>query len=164
MAHPLYGASVPVFLQFLQALSKLIDKAATSGVPEAHILEARLAPDMFPFPRQIQIATDVAKGAVARLTGTEAPSWPDEEGTLAELKARVAKAMEHLQGVDPAAFQGAEARTIELTASGHQLRFDGGGYLHGFAIPNFFFHVTTAYGLLRKEGVKLGKPNFFGAD
>ena len=163
MAHPLYDASVPIFLHFLQALSKLIDKATASGVPEAQILQSRLAPDMFAFPRQIQIATDMAKGAVARLTGTEPPSWPDEETTVAELKARLATAMEHLQGVDPEAFQGAEARTIELTASGHQLRFDGGGYLHGFAIPNFFFHVTTAYGLLRKEGVPIGKPDFFGA-
>ena len=164
MAHPLYDASVPTFLHFLQALSKLIDKAAASGVPEAQILEARLAPDMFPFPRQVQIATDLAKGAVARLTGEPAPSWPDDEATLAELKARVAKALDHLGAVSPDAFEGSETRQIELTASGRQLRYTGQTYLHSFAIPNFFFHVTTAYGLLRKEGVKLGKPDFFGAD
>ena len=164
MAHPLYDASVPTFLHFLQALSKLIDKAAASGLPEAQILEARLAPDMFPFPRQVQIATDLAKGAVARLTGEPGPSWPDDEATLAELKGRLAKAMDHLGAVSPEAFEGSESRQIEITASGRELRYTGQTYLHGFAIPNFFFHVTTAYALLRKEGVKLGKPDFFGAD
>ena len=164
MAHPLYQSSVPIMTAFLQALSKLIDKAAASGVPEAQILESRLAADMFPFPRQVQIATDMAKGAIGRLTGQTPPSWPDDEATLAELKARVAKALDYLATVSPEAFEGSEARTIELTASGRQLRFDGTSYLHGFALPNFFFHLTTAYGLLRKEGVKLGKPDFFGAD
>ena len=164
MAHPLYDASVPVFVSFLQALSKLIDRAAESGIAEARILEARLAPDMFPFPRQVQIATDLAKGAIARLTGQPAPSWPDDEATLAELKTRLAKAMDHLGAVSPEAFEGSESRQIEITASGRELRYTGQTYLHGFAVPNFFFHVTTAYALLRKEGVKLGKPDFFGAD
>ena len=164
MAHPLYDASVPIFTHFLQALSRLIDKAAESGVPEAQILEARLAPDMFAFPRQVQIATDMAKGAVGRLTGTQPPSWPDDEASLADLKVRLAKALAYLQSADPEAFEGSESREIELTASGRQLRFTGASYLHGFATPNFFFHVTTAYGLLRNAGVKLGKPDFFGAD
>jgi hypothetical protein len=164
MPHPLYDASVPTLLMFLQALSKLIDKAEQSGVAEAQIIEGRLAPDMFPFPRQIQIATDLAKGAVGRLTGQTPPSWADDETTLAELKARIAKAIAYVGSAQPEAFEGAEGRTIELKASGRDLRFDGTSYLLRFALPNFFFHVTTAYGILRAQGVKLGKPDFFGAD
>jgi hypothetical protein len=164
LPHPLYEASVPTLTMFLQALSKLIDKAEASGVPEAQIVEGRLAPDMFPFPRQIHIATDVAKGAVARLTGQTPPSWPDDETTLSELKARVAKAIAYVGSIPPEAFEGAEARTIELKASGRDLRFDGTNFLLRFALPNFFFHVTTAYGILRAQGVKLSKPNYFGAE
>ena len=164
MPHPLYEASVPTLLMFLQALSKLIDKAERSGVAETQILDARLAPDMFPFPRQIQIATDLAKGAMGRLTGQTPPSWADDEATLAELKARIAKAIDYVGSFQPEAFEGAEVRTIELKASGRDLRFDGANYLLRFALPNFFFHVTTAYAILRAQGVKLGKPDFFGAD
>ena len=164
MTHPLYEASVPTFLMFLQALSGLIDKAEQSGIAEAQIVEGRLAPDMFPLPRQIQIATDIAKGAVARLTGQTPPSWADDETTLAEFKARVAKAIAYVGSIPPEAFEGAEGRTIELKASGRDLRFDGTSFLLRFALPNFFFHVTTTYGILRAQGVKLAKPNFFGAD
>ena len=163
MTHPLYEASVPTLLLFLQSLSRLIDKAAASGVPEAQILESRLAPDMLPFPAQVRIATDMAKAAVSRLTGQSPPVWADEETTLAELKDRVARAIAFVGEARPEAFEGSEARVIELTAGARQLRFDGTGYLLRFALPNFFFHVTTAYGLLRKEGVTLGKPDFFGA-
>lgn len=162
MNQPLFDASVPTFTLFLEALSRLIDKAAGSGVPEARILESRIAPDMFAFPRQVQIATDMAKLAIARLTDREAPVWPDEEASLAELKERVATALAYVSAVSPVSFEGAEGRTIEITASGHALRFDGAGFLHRFCLPNFYFHLTTAYALLRKEGVPLGKPDFFG--
>ncbi len=164
MTHPLYDASVPTFLMFLKALSRLIDKAQASGIPEEQIMASRLAPDMHPFPRQIQIATDVAKGAIGRLTQQTPPVFADDETTLDQLKARIARAMEFIGSARPEQFEGAESRAIEMKASGRDLRFDGTSYLLRFATPNFFFHVTTAYGLLRKEGVPLGKPDFFGAE
>ena len=163
MNHPLFDASVPTFTLFLEALERLLDKAAASGIPEAQIMAARLAPDMHPFPRQVQIATDMAKAGVARLTDREAPSWPDTEASLAELKERVATALAYVSAVSPASFEGSELRTIELKASGRDLRFDGAGYLHRFCLPNFYSHLTTAYALLRKEGLPIGKPDFFGA-
>jgi len=162
MNHPLFDASVPTFVMFLEALERLLDKAAASGIPEERILEARLAPDMHPFPRQIQIATDMTKAGIARLTDREAPSWPDTESSLAELRERVGKALAYVSAVSPASFEGAEARTIELKASGRDLRFDGTGYLHRFCLPNFYFHLSMAYALLRKEGLPIGKPDFFG--
>jgi hypothetical protein len=162
MNQPLFDASVPTFTMFLEAQARLLDKAAASGVPEDRIMAARLAPDMFPFPRQVQIATDMAKLGIARLTDREAPSWPDTEASLAELKERVATALAYVSAVSPASFEGSEARMIEIKASGRDLWFDGAGFLHRFILPNFFFHTTTAYALLRAEGVPLGKPDFFG--
>lgn len=162
MNQPLFDASVPTFIMFLEAMGRLIDKAAASDIPEDRIMAARMAPDMHPFPRQVQIATDMAKLAIARLTDREAPVWPDTEASLAELKARVSTALSYVSAVSPESFAGAEARTIELTASAMPLKFDGAGFLHRFCLPNFYFHASMVYALLRKEGVPLGKKDFFG--
>lgn len=162
MSHPLYDASVPVFSSFLSGLPRLMDKALAAGVEEAALMEARLAPDMFAFPPQVQIATDMAKLAVARLTGREPPSWPDTEATVEELKARVETALAYLEATPPEAFEGAEARTVEMKASGVPLKFVGAEFLHRFCAPNFYFHMATAYGLVRAQGVSLSKRDYFG--
>jgi len=159
----LYDASVPVFTQILSALSKILDKAAASGIPEARLMEARLAPDMFAFPRQVQIATDHAKGATARLTGASVPAYADDEAALSDLKARIERTLAFVGEAPRDGFEGAEARQIELKAGGRELSFDGRTYLLHFALPNFFFHATTAYDILRKEGVALGKRDFLNA-
>jgi hypothetical protein len=118
---------------------------------------------MHPFPRQIQIASDAAKGCAARLTGQEAPSFPDTETTFPELKERIAKTADYLKGVRREAFEGAEKRAIEIkTPRGDAFHFDGKDFVADFALPNFFFHVTTAYDLLRHKGIEIGKRDFLG--
>lgn len=160
----LYEASAPVFVRSLRNMERWLDKAgawAEAGPGEAALLEARLAPDMRPFPAQIQLASDSAKGAVARLTGVAAPAMADTEGSLAELRDRIVRTVAFVEGVDAGAYAGAEEREVVLrTPSGAGWRWTGRDYLTGFALPNFFFHVTTAYGLLRGAGVELGKPDF----
>ena len=161
MSFSVYQASAPVFVRALRAMPAWIDKAIAEGRDETAIMEARLAPDMRPFPAQIQMASDSAKGAIARLTGVEAPSMLDTEATLSELKERCAKTIAFIEGVDASAFDGAEDRQVELKfPNGMGYRFNGAEYLTGFAIPNFFFHVTAAYALLRAEGVAVGKPDY----
>ena len=162
MSFGLYDASAPVFVRALTALSALLDKAQAQGFDEAKLLEARLAPDMRPFPAQIQMASDSAKGAVARLTGTENPSMADTETSFAELKARIEATIAFIRSVEPSAFEGGEDRDVVLKFPGGEQHFNGGAYLTGFALPNFFFHVTTAYALLRSAGVELGKRDFLG--
>jgi hypothetical protein len=162
MALTLYDAATPIFARGLNSLSGLIDTAVGHGVDEAAIMEARLAPDMRPFPSQIQMASDAAKGAVARLTGVAAPSMPDEEASFAELKDRIGRTLAFIESVDRSAFDGAETRDVVVKVPGHELRFHGQGYLTSFAIPNFYFHVSMAYALLRQAGVPLGKQNFLG--
>lgn len=162
MSFGLYDASAPVFVRALTALSALLDKAQAQGFDEAKLLEARLAPDMRPFPAQIQMASDSAKGAVARLTGTENPSMADTETSFAELKARIEATIAFIRSVEPSAFEGGEDRDVVLKFPGGEQHFKGGAYLTGFALPNFFFHVTTAYALLRAAGVELGKRDFLG--
>lgn len=162
MSFGLYDASAPVFVRALTALSALLDKAQAQGFDEAKLLEARLAPDMRPFPAQIQMASDSAKGAVARLTGTENPSMADTETSFADLKARIEATIAFIRSVEPSAFEGGEDRDVVLKFPGGEQHFKGGAYLTGFALPNFFFHVTTAYALLRAAGVELGKRDFLG--
>lgn len=158
MSFDIYQASVPVFANSLRNMSAWLDKAAAN---EATLLEARLAPDMYPLPRQFQAASDAAKGAVARLAGIEAPSMPDTEASFAELKARVARTIAFIEGVSPEALAGAAERELELRfPNGMGYRFTGAQFLTGFALPNFFFHVTTAYAILRAGGVGLGKIDF----
>ena len=166
MTLSLHDVSVPVFRQMLRALSDILDKAAAQrrarGINPATLIEARLAPDMFPLARQVQIATDHAKGATARLAGREVPSYADDEMSFDELKARIGKTLAFLDGVPPDAFDGSETRDIVLKAGGREMRFDGHTYLLHFALPNFFFHVTTVYAILRANGIEIGKRDFMG--
>ncbi len=161
MSLELYDASVPVFVQSLESLSDWMDRARSFGLAEPRLIEARLAPDMLAFPGQIQRASDTAKNAVARLTGIPAPSMPDTETSIDELKARCRATITFLRAVDRAAFGDAEGREIVLPYPRlGTLRFTGATYLTGYALPNFFFHVVTAYGLLRGAGVPLGKADY----
>lgn len=160
MSFTLYDASAPVFIQGLENMSAWLDKAATEKA-ESDLIDAQLAPDMRPLTAQFQMASDSAKNAIGRLCGIEAPSMPDTEASFAELKERCARTVAFIQSVAPDAFEGAETRTVELKfPNGMGYRFSGSGYLTGFALPNFFFHATTAYALLRANGVTLGKPDF----
>lgn len=157
---------VPYFVHSLTALSKILDKAeafaeARKLKPEV-IPQLRLIADMFPFARQVMIATDHAKGASARLSGTENPSFADTETTLAELKARIAKTIAFITTIPDAAFDGAEAKTITVKAGPRELSFPAAQYLHGYAVPNFYFHMATAYNILRSNGVEVGKVDFLG--
>ncbi len=158
----MYDVSVPVFIRAFENLSRQIDKAAASGIAEKDLVEARLAPDMYPLSGQVQRASDTAKASLARLTGLDVPSFPDDETTLDALKARIAKTVDLLRGASPAAFEGAETRTVEMKPGGRAISFDGRSYLLTFALPNFFFHVTTAYAILRHQGVAIGKLDYLG--
>lgn len=160
----LHETSVPVFVHFLRSLSVILRKAeahcAAKKIDPAIILNARLFPDMFALTRQVQIASDAAKGAGARLAGAAVPSWPDEEKTFEELQGRIGRTIDFLSGLKPEQFEGAESRDISLKAGGRELNFRGLAYLETWAKPNFFFHVTTAYAILRHNGIELGKPDF----
>ncbi|MFP5429493.1 MAG: DUF1993 family protein [Gammaproteobacteria bacterium] len=167
MAFSTYDASVPVFRQMLGSLSTLLEKAeshAKSSCMDVNdLLEARLAPDMFTFTRQIQIACDHAKGCVARLAGVELPKFEDTEKSVAELQERIRKTLEFVDSVSPERFLGAEDRDIKLVFPWATYDFKGSRYLTYWALPNFFFHATTAYDLLRHKGVPIGKADFLGA-
>ena len=157
---------VPFFVHSLTAMSKILDKAeayaeAKKLKPEV-LPQLRIIADMFPLARQIMIATDHAKGASARLSGTEVPSFADTETTLAELKERIAKTIAFIQTIPDSAFDGAEGKTITVKAGPRELTFPAVQYLNGYAIPNFYFHLTTAYNILRSNGVEIGKVDFLG--
>lgn len=166
MSHAIYQASIPVFIRMFGNLSAILDKAVAhaeaQGIAPAQLLEARLAPDMYPLPRQVQIATDSAKGCGARLADIEIPSFEDNETTFAQLQARIAKTQGFLQGIDPARFEGSAERSITLKLPGQELQLEGAVYLNAFVLPNFYFHLTTAYNLLRHQGVPLGKMDYLG--
>lgn len=166
MALSMYQASVPVFIRMLSNLSAIIDKAMAQAeakkLDPSVLIKSRLAPDMLPFTFQIQVASDTAKGCAARLAGIEPPSFPDTESTLPELKARLAKTIEFLKSVKPEQIDGSEERGVTLKQRSGELHFKGQGYLLSFALPNFFFHVTTAYALLRHNGIEIGKQDYLG--
>lgn len=167
MSISLYEVTIPPMVCFFENLSKILDKAVSQArerdIPISELLEARLAPDMFPFPRQIQIASDVAKMAAARLTGSEPPSFPDTETTFPELQARIRKTIDYIKSIAPEKFEGAEDRTITLKfPDGNGMTFPGRVFLNMFVLPNFYFHVTTAYDLLRHKGIEIGKRDFLG--
>jgi hypothetical protein len=156
----IYDSSVPVFVNTLRNMRNWLDKAAGEK-PEAELIEARLAPDMYPLARQYQIVSDTAKNAVARLIGIDAPSMPGTETTFDELRARIDKTIAFIESVDHAKFDGAETREIAIKfPNGMGYRFNGADYLINFALPNFYFHATTAYAIMRAQGVSLGKPDF----
>jgi uncharacterized protein len=166
MSISLYDVSIPVFTLSLNNLSAILDKAESHGeakkVDPKVIPQARLIVDMLPLTSQVQIACDTAKGAAARLAGVQVPKHEDTEATLAELKTRVAKTLDFIMTIKPEQLQGAETREIVLQFPQTTLKFNGLNYLTNFALPNFFFHVTMAYALLRKNGVDLGKRDFLG--
>jgi hypothetical protein len=166
MSVSLYDLSIPVFTLSLSNLSAILDKAASYSeakkIDPKVMPQSRLIADMLPLSAQIQIACDTAKGAAARLAGVEAPKYEDNETTLAELKARVGKTLDFINGIKPEQLQGAESREIVLQFPNATLKFNGKNYLANFVIPNLFFHVTMAYALLRKNGVDLGKRDFLG--
>jgi hypothetical protein len=157
----IYEASAPAFVNSLTNIPAWLDKALAEGKSEADIIGARLAPNMAPLSGQIQMASDTAKSAIARLAGIEPPSMPDTETTIAELKERCLKTIAFIKSVDRSALDGAEDREVVLMfPNGMGYRFTGRAFLTGFALPNFYFHVTTAYALLRAQGVTVGKPDF----
>jgi hypothetical protein len=161
----MYQASVPPLLQSLGSLTTILEKAdahcgARKIAPEV-LVGTRLAPDMFPLSRQVQIATDIAKG-VGRLAGVELPSYPDTETTFGELKERVAKTIAFIEGLTPAQIDGSEEKQISLKVGGNEMTFVGLQYLQKFVMPNVYFHVTTTYAILRANGVELGKRDYLG--
>ena len=165
MATELYDLTVPVFTRALKALSGLLDKAVEhAGEAGADaLLSNRLAEDMHPLVKQVQIACDGPKLCVARLSGVEAPVNEDTETTIPQLKARIAATLEWIGSIPREAVDGQEDREVVLKFPGGEWPFKGQAYVIGFALPNFFFHLTTAYGLLRQAGVPLGKRDFLGA-
>ena len=154
--------STSMFLRGLNVLSGLIDRAVEAGLDEAMLMDARLAPDMRPFPDQVRMASFSARSCIARLTGQAWPKTDDTEASLAELKATVALSIAFIEGVEAAAFAGGETRRVELRFPGVELNFEGQGYLTSFALPNFYFHLSMAYAILRHLGVPLGKRDFLG--
>jgi uncharacterized protein len=158
----MYALSVETYLPMLTNLSALLDKAAAQfGADADALVEARLAPDMFPLSRQVQIACDFAKSGSAYLSGREPPRFEDDEKTLAELKARIAKTIAYVREAPASAFEGAETRQIvQPLFQGRRLEADGLHYLKDWNLTNFYFHVTTAYAILRHKGVEIGKPDF----
>jgi hypothetical protein len=166
MKASMHAFSAPVFVKTLGNLSAILAKGAAHAEQKkfdpAVLVNMRLAPDMFPLLRQVRIACDFAKGAVSRLAGEAPPQWEDNETTIAELQARIARTIEFIQGFDPARFEGAEGRTVTLTIRGEPVEYLGLAYLAHVALPNFFFHATTAYDILRHAGVELGKRDFIG--
>lgn len=166
MSLSMYDASMPAITQTLQALSGILDKAQAHAearkIDPAVLLATRLIPDMFPLSRQIQIACDFAKGTMARLAGVEVPSYADNETTIPEMKARIEKTLAFIGSLDKAAVEASADRDITFKAGNREMHFKGKPYLVGFALPNFYFHVSMAYAILRASGVELGKSDFMG--
>jgi hypothetical protein len=167
MSFTLYDASIPALKLALHNLSGILDKAAAYAadkhIDSAVVGSSRLVMDMFPLTKQVQIVCDVAKGAAARLSGVEAPKYEDNETTLDDLKARIAKTLAFIDTVPAAAIAGAEDATIEIVYPSMTLRFIGRDYVTKFVLPNIYFHVTTTYAILRANGVALGKGDYLGA-
>ena len=168
MTVSLYTASVPVFKQMLGGLDNVLGKAQAHAIekkiePSALIL-ARLFPDMFPLSKQVQIACDFARGVTARLAGADVPSYEDKEQSFDELHALIGKTLAFVSGFEPARFAGSAEREIVLRpGTPKEKRLSGEKYLLNYGLPQFFFHVTTAYGLLRHNGVEIGKRDYMGA-
>lgn len=162
----MYQASAPRFANILRNLSAILEKAeahcAAKKIEPAALTTYRLFPDMFPLTRQVQIACDTAKGATARLAGVDIPKHEDTEQTFADLKARIAKTIDFVESVSASKIDGSDEKEIVLQMRSGERRFKGMQYLLGHAYPNFYFHVTTAYNILRHNGVEVGKADFIG--
>ena len=167
MAISMYDFSIPVLTRGLTNLSAILDKAAAHAAAKkfdsAVLAQTCLFPDMHPLARQVQIACDTAKGAAGRLAGIEVPKHEDTEATFAELKARIAKTLEFVKSVTALQLKDSETRAIEIKFPNGAWKFTGLAYLNDFVLPNFYFHTTVAYALLRKAGVEVGKADFLGA-
>ncbi len=167
MTLSMYQASLPVLAHQLRNLAAILDKglahANARGIAPEVLLNMRLAPDMFALTRQVQIATDVAKGCAARLAGQAPPSYADDEDSFEALQARIAKTLAFIGEFAAPQIDGSEQRAITLKLGEHTANFNGQDYLLSFVLPNFFFHVTTAYAILRHAGVDIGKRDFLGA-
>jgi hypothetical protein len=164
----MYQASAPRFIHTLNALSAILDKAVAHAeakkIDPLALASFRLYPDMFPLTRQVQIACDAAKNVMARLAGVEIPKHEDTEKTFDELKARIARTIAFIQTIKPAQVDGSEEKAISLKVGGRDLSFTGMQYLLGFAQPNFYFHVTTTYNILRHNGIEIGKNDYLGSN
>ncbi len=167
MAISMYSASVPVLVRALSNLQAWFDKAEAHAVAKKFepqvLLNARLAPDMLPFTKQVQIACDSAKFGVARLSGVDAPKFDDTEATFAELRQRIAKTLDYVRSVPAAKIDGTETKDVVVPRRDGPMTLKGEFYLKHYVLPNVFFHVTTAYALLRHNGVELGKADYLGA-
>ena len=167
MAFNMYTASIPVFIHGMRSLSGVLAKAhadaAARKIDFAVLIGSRLAPDMHPLSKQIQIASDMVKNGAARLSGTEAPSFPDTETTYEDFQARIEKTIAFLGGLGEGQFEGSESREIVLKFPGREMKFSGAGYLTSFVLPNMYFHLTTAFAILRHNGAPIGKADFMGA-
>jgi hypothetical protein len=163
----MYSASVPVFVRMLGNVGTWLDKAeahaAAKKFDPSVYLTARLAPDMLPLPKQIQIACDAAKFCIARLAGSEAPKFEDSETTIPELRERIAKTLAYVKSVPAAQIDGTDAKDVSVPRRDGSMTMKGEDYLRHFVLPNFYFHVTTTYALLRHYGVELGKADFLGS-
>ena len=166
MSLSMFSASVPVFVRMFANLDQWLVKAEAHAVSRkfdpALLLAVRLAPDMLPLASQVQIASDTAKFCVARLAGVEAPKFDDDEASIADLRGRVRRTIDYVQSVPAAQINGSETREVSVPRRAGPLVLDGETYLKHYALPNFYFHVTTAYALLRHNGVDLGKADFLG--
>ena len=168
MSLSMYDASVPVIKQMLSSLSDVLAKAEAQAIEKKidpnELLQARLFPDMFPLTRQVQVACDFGKSIPSRLAGVDVPAYDDSEQSFAELQARIARTLAFIDGIDPAGFDGSEDRPILLRPGTPKERSIGGqAYLLNYGLPQFFFHVTTAYALLRHNGIDIGKKDYMGA-
>ena len=167
MTSPIYTASIPVFKQMLGGLSQVLAKAeahaADKKIDPNALLQARLFPDMFTLLRQVQVASDFAKSVSARLAGVDVPKLDDNEQSFADLRARIATVLTFIEGLEPAKFDDASAREI-VTQAGtpKEKRFTGESYIFNYGLPHFFFHTTTAYNILRHNGVEVGKKDYIG--
>jgi hypothetical protein len=166
MSMSIYDHVIAPLSKMLKNLDAVVTKsesyAAEHKIEAAALIQARLFPNMLPFVFQIRIATDTAKGAAARLSGNTVPKWADDEETFADVHARIRKAIDFLATFKRAQFEGAEKRNIELKLGQREVKFTGAAYITDFVIPNFYFHVTTAYAILRHNGVDVGKKDYLG--
>jgi len=167
MQHPVYDLAIAPLLRSLKNLDTIVSKAeahleADKNIEESTLVQARLFPNMRPFVYQIRVMTDTAKGAAARLSGNTLPSWADDEATFAEVHQRIGKAITFLSGFKASDFDGSEERSIELKLGPRTVNFVGKDYVANFVLPNFYFHLVTAYNILRASGVDVGKRDYLG--
>ncbi|MDG9922997.1 MULTISPECIES: DUF1993 domain-containing protein [unclassified Pseudomonas] len=166
MSLSLYQASVPQFVRMFGNLSAILDKAVAYAeakkIDPSVLLNARLAPDMHPLTRQVQIASDAVKGCAARLAGVNVPSFADTESSFADLQARIAKTLDFVKGLTPEQIDSGAGREIVMKFPGAEMKFTAEDYLLHFVLPNFYFHVTTAYAILRHNGLDVGKMDYLG--